>query len=95
MVVSLGADATGQRELADAWAGRARLWVDSADAVNYGDLLAWRRQGLIDDAPPPDLLALRCDPPEPAAPGERRLFIGTGCALYDNLTAAYLLASED
>ncbi len=95
MVVSLGADATSQRELADAWAGRARLWVDSADAVNYGDLLAWRRRGLIDGAPPPDLLALLADPPAPAAPGQQRLFISTGCALYDNLTAAYLLAGED
>jgi len=95
VVVSLGADATGQSELSEAWAGRARLWVDSADAVNYGDLLAWRRQGLIDGAPPPDLLALSADPPAPAAPGEQRLFISTGCALYDNLTAAYLLAGED
>ena len=95
VVVSLGADAAGQRELTDAWAGRARLWVDSADAVNYGDLLAWRRLGLIDDAPPSDLLALLADPPAPAAPGEQRLFISTGCALYDNLTAAYLLAGED
>ena len=69
VVVSLGADAAGQRELADAWAGRARLWVDSADAVNYGDLLAWRRLGLIDDAPPPDLLALLADPPAPAVVG--------------------------
>jgi ornithine cyclodeaminase/alanine dehydrogenase-like protein (mu-crystallin family) len=92
VVLSLGADASGQRELSEAWAGRARLWVDSADAVNYGDLLTWRRQGLIDDRPAPDLLALLADPPVTAAPGERRLFISTGCALYDNLTAAYLLA---
>ncbi len=92
VVVSLGADAAGQRELADAWAGQARLWVDSADAVNYGDLLAWRRSGLIGDAPPADLLALLADPLATAAPGQRRLFISTGCALYDNLTAAYLLA---
>ncbi len=95
VVVSLGADAAGQRELADAWAGRARLWVDSADAVNYGDLLAWRRLGLIDDAPPPDLLTLLADPPASAVVAEQRLFISTGCALYDNLTAAYLLAGED
>lgn len=95
VVVSLGADAAGQRELTDAWAGRARLWVDSADAVNYGDLLAWRRRGLIDDAPPPDLLALLADPPASAVVAEQRLFISTGCALYDNLTAAYLLAGED
>ncbi len=92
VVVSLGADAAGQRELANAWAGRATLWVDSADAVNYGDLLTWRRQGLIDDTPPPDLLALLDHPSAPAAPGEQRLFISTGCALYDNMTAAYLLA---
>ena len=89
VVLSLGADATGQRELTDAWAGRAALWVDSADAVNYGDLLAWRRCGLIDDTPPPDLLTLLTQPP--TAREERRLFISTGCALYDNLTAAYLL----
>lgn len=95
VVVSLGADAAGQRELADAWAGRATLWVDSADAVNYGDLLAWRLQGLIDAALPPDLLALLGHPPAPATRGEQRLFISTGCALYDNLTAAYLLAGED
>ena len=94
VVVSLGADAAGQRELAAAWAGRARQWVDSADAVNYGDLLDWRRQGLTGAAPPPDLLALLADPPAPAVPGEERLFISTGCALYDNLTAAYLLAGD-
>jgi ornithine cyclodeaminase/alanine dehydrogenase-like protein (mu-crystallin family) len=90
LVLSLGADAAGQRELTDAWAGRAALWVDSADAVNYGDLRAWRAQGLIDDTPPPDLLTLLTQPPA-AAPGQWRLFISTGCALYDNLTAAYLL----
>jgi ornithine cyclodeaminase/alanine dehydrogenase-like protein (mu-crystallin family) len=92
VVVSLGADAVGQRELSDAWAGRAAVWVDSDDAVNYGDLLAWRRQGLIDSAPPPDLLALLGHPLAPAATGESRLLISTGCALYDNLTVAYLLA---
>lgn len=89
VVVSLGADAAAQRELAEAWAGQAALWVDSADAVNYGDLLAWRRRGLLDDAAPPDLRALLAQPP--AADGRWRLFISTGCALYDNLTAAYLL----
>jgi ornithine cyclodeaminase/alanine dehydrogenase-like protein (mu-crystallin family) len=90
VVLSLGADAAGQRELTDAWAGRAALWVDSADAMNYGDLRAWRERGLLDSAGPPDLLALLTQPP-PAAPGAPRLFISTGCALYDNLTAAYLL----
>ncbi|WP_440939961.1 hypothetical protein [Immundisolibacter sp.] len=90
VVLSLGADAAGQRELTDAWAGRAALWVDSADALNYGDLRAWRARGLIDGTAPPDLLALLAQPPA-AAPGAWRLFISTGCALYDNLTAAYLL----
>lgn len=91
VVLSLGADAAGQRELTDAWAGRAALWVDSADAVNYGDLRAWRERGLIDHAAPPDLPALLAR--LPATPHDRwRLFISTGCALYDNLTAAYLLA---
>lgn len=90
VVLSLGADAAGQRELSDTWAGKAALWVDSADALNYGDLRAWCARGLIADAPPPDLLALLTQPP-PAAAGELRLFISTGCALYDNLTAAYLL----
>jgi ornithine cyclodeaminase/alanine dehydrogenase-like protein (mu-crystallin family) len=94
VVLSLGADAAGQRELADAWAGRAALWVDSADAVNYGDLRAWRERRLIADTAPPDLLALLVQPP-PAAAGEPRLFISTGCALYDNLTAAYLLGGAD
>lgn len=93
-VLSLGADAAGQRELTDAWAGRAALWVDSEDAVNYGDLRAWREHGLLDGAAPPDLLALLTQPP-PAAAGEPRLFISTGCALYDNLTAAYLLHGAD
>lgn len=90
VVLSLGADAAGQRELTDAWAGRAALWVDSADALNYGDLRAWRARGLIDGTAPPDLLALLAQPPA-AAPGAWRLFVSTGCALYDNLTAAYLL----
>jgi ornithine cyclodeaminase/alanine dehydrogenase-like protein (mu-crystallin family) len=90
VVLSLGADAAVQRELTDAWAGRAALWVDSADAVNYGDLRAWRRAGLLDDTAPPDLVALLTQPPSGAA-GPWRLFVSTGCALYDNLTAAYLL----
>ena len=90
VVLSLGADAAGQRELGDAWAGRAALWVDSADAVNYGDLLAWCKRGLIGDTPPPDLPALLTRPP--ADDYAWRLFVSTGCALYDNLTAAYLLA---
>lgn len=94
VVASLGADAAGQRELCDAWAGRAALWVDSADAVNYGDLLAWRQQGVIDNATPPDLLSLSGDPLGPTGVDTQRLFISTGCALYDNLTAAYLLATE-
>lgn len=93
VVLSLGADAAGQRELTDAWAGRAALWVDSADAVNYGDLRAWRERRLIADTAPPDLLALLGQPP-PAAPDQSRLFISTGCALYDNLTAAYLLRPD-
>ena len=93
VVLSLGADAAGQRELADAWAGRAALWVDSDDAVNYGDLRSWREGGLIDGAAPPDLLALLTQPP-PAAASATRLFISTGCALYDNLTAAYLLGAD-
>lgn len=95
VVVSLGADAAGQRELAGAWAGWARLWVDSPDAVNYGDLLAWHRLGLSGGTALPDLLALLRDPPGPAATGEQRLFISTGCAVFDNLTAAYLLAGEN
>ncbi|WP_372716613.1 hypothetical protein [Immundisolibacter sp.] len=92
LAVSLGADALDQHELCDAWADRARLWVDSVDALAYGDLHSWRRQGLIADTPPPDLLTLLASAP-PAGPS-LRLFVSTGCALLDNMTAAYLLATD-
>ena len=87
LVVSVGADARGQRELHPDW-HRAQLYTDGADTLVTGDLLAWRQAGLR-FAPPADLTAALATPP--AVSVAPRAVVSAGTALWDNLTCAYLL----
>jgi ornithine cyclodeaminase/alanine dehydrogenase-like protein (mu-crystallin family) len=87
--VSLGADIDSQSELDPAWARYADIYCDSLDSLRFGDLRAWSEAGRIDAAEVTGLLeCLRQSPPEPTRP---RVFVSTGSALFDNLTAYYLL----
>jgi ornithine cyclodeaminase len=89
LVVSLGADADTQSELDARWSRRAELYCDTADSLRFGDLKAWLAAGLTRPGRISDLLAVLRDPPA-ATPGPR-VFVSTGSALFDNLTARYLL----
>ena len=89
LIVSLGADTDTQSELDPAWAHSADLYCDTLDSLRFGDLRAWIESGLIDPAGVTDLLqAYRRPPPASDRP---RVFVSTGSALFDNLTARYLL----
>jgi ornithine cyclodeaminase/alanine dehydrogenase-like protein (mu-crystallin family) len=89
LVVSLGADIDTQSELDPAWARYADIYCDSLDSLRFGDLRAWSEGGHIDTADVTGLLeSLRQPPPDSPRP---RVFISTGHALFDNLTAGYLL----
>ncbi len=88
LVVSLGADADTQSELDPAWARCADLYCDTLDSLRFGDLRAWIEAGIADPAGVTDLLQVyRRSPPASDRP---RVFISTGSALFDNLTARYL-----
>jgi len=88
LVVSVGADTHDQRELDAGWASAADLYADSADAHHVGDLAAWRREHRFEPAQATDLLTLlRCGT---CYEHDRRVFISTGSALFDNITIAYL-----
>ncbi|HZT92228.1 MAG TPA: hypothetical protein VFA05_09330 [Gaiellaceae bacterium] len=86
-VVSMGADAVGQHELAPDWTQEAAVYADCADAREVGDLRAWEAAGLL-AAPPPTLLDLLRTP---RLPPRRSVFVSSGSALFDNLTIEYLL----
>jgi ornithine cyclodeaminase/alanine dehydrogenase-like protein (mu-crystallin family) len=85
IVISVGADCIGQRELGQGWQSRAGLWVDAYQSLEVGDLQVWRstRRQIRGD-----LLDLYRSAPG----GGRHVFISTGSALMDNLTASYLLS---
>jgi ornithine cyclodeaminase/alanine dehydrogenase-like protein (mu-crystallin family) len=89
LVVSLGADTDTQSELDPAWARHADIYCDFLDSLRFGDLRAWLDAGQIDaTAVTPIMEALR----NPPRGGDRpRVFVSTGSALFDNLTAYYLL----
>lgn len=89
LVVSLGADTDTQSELDTAWARRADLYCDTFDSLRFGDLRAWIEAGLTNRAAISDLLDIYRSPP--GATRRPRVFISTGSALFDNLTARYLL----
>ena len=89
LIVSLGADTDTQSELDLAWARCADLYCDTLDALRFGDLRAWIESGLADPAGVTDLLQVYRRPPP--ASDRPRVFVSTGSALFDNLTARYLL----
>jgi ornithine cyclodeaminase/alanine dehydrogenase-like protein (mu-crystallin family) len=89
LVVSLGADADTQSELDAAWGRCADLYCDTLDSLRFGDLRAWIETGVTDPAGVTDLLEVFRRPPP--ASNRPRVFISTGSALFDNLTARYLL----
>jgi len=89
LVVSLGADTNTQSELDPAWPRFADLYCDTPDSLRFGDLRAWSEEGLVDAATVTDLLEVLRRPL--ADSGRPRVFISTGSALFDNLTARYLM----
>ena len=89
LIVSLGADVDSQSELDPACARAADIYCDTLDTLRFGDLRAWIESGLADPAEITDLLQVyRRQPPASEKP---RVFVSTGSALFDNLTARYLL----
>lgn len=89
LIVSLGADIDAQSELDPVWARYADLYCDTLDSLRFGDLRSWIERGLADATAVSDLLgAYRAPPPASERP---RVFISTGSALFDNVTARYLL----
>ncbi len=90
-VVSLGADTAWQRELDPGLAGDSAIYVDTLDSIRYGDLHAWIAAGLTTADHLIDLLSL-LRRGVAHAEDQRRLFISTGSALFDNLTVGYLLS---
>jgi ornithine cyclodeaminase/alanine dehydrogenase-like protein (mu-crystallin family) len=89
LVVSLGADTNTQSELDPAWARSADIYCDTLDSLRFGDLRAWTESGMADAAAVTELLEVYRHPPKHS---ERpRVFVSTGSALFDNVTARYLL----
>jgi ornithine cyclodeaminase/alanine dehydrogenase-like protein (mu-crystallin family) len=90
LVISLGADTDAQSELDTAWVRHADLYCDTPDSLRFGDLRAWVESGLVKANAVTDLLdTYRAPPPATKRP---RVFISTGSALFDNLTARYLMS---
>ena len=88
LVVSLGADTDTQSELDPAWARHAAIYCDSVDSLRFGDLRAWVEAGRIDATAVTSIVeALRDNPRRGEQPS---VFVSTGSALFDNLTACYL-----
>ena len=91
LVVSLGADTDSQSELDPGWARCADFYCDTMDSLRFGDLKAWVAARSLDPASVRDLLAVLRSPPRDGS--RPRVFVSTGSALFDNLTASYLLGS--
>jgi ornithine cyclodeaminase/alanine dehydrogenase-like protein (mu-crystallin family) len=89
LVVSLGADTDAQSELDATWARRAELYCDTFDSLRFGDLRAWVKAGLAHRKNISDMLSIYRA--SPRASPRTRVFISTGSALFDNLTARYLI----
>lgn len=92
LIVSLGADADTQAELDPAWIHYAEIYCDTLDSLRFGDLRAWTEAGQIDASEVSGLLDALRNPP--ASSGRPRVFVSTGSALFDNLTACYLLEHD-
>lgn len=89
LVISLGADADSQAELDPAWGRHAEIYCDTLDSLRFGDLRAWSEAGQIDASAVSGLLDVLRNPPTRS--DRPRVFVSTGSALFDNLTARYLL----
>lgn len=90
LVISLGADADGQRELADGWAGLERIHVDTLDSLHFGDGRRWREQGRLGRERCVELSELYESDSDSVSTGSR-LFISAGSALFDALAVGYLI----
>lgn len=94
LIVSVGADTFGQRELDGSWAGAGEVYVDTLDSVRVGDLRAWLDDGQIDAGGLVELIRLS-DGAGVREDGRVRIFISTGSALLDNLTIDYIVSAQD
>ncbi|MBI5463095.1 MAG: hypothetical protein HY941_12995 [Gammaproteobacteria bacterium] len=90
LTISLGADTDDQRELDNAWATAAEIYIDTQDSARFGDLHRWVDAGLLDSTRLTDMFSLLRSPVA-QNPTNRQVFVSTGSALFDNLTIAYLL----
>ena len=91
LVVSLGADIDDQHELHQDWAKAARIFVDTHDTARYGDLRLWQGQKIISGNQMTDVFQLLREKDQMTAQ-QRKVFVSTGSALFDNLTIGYLLS---
>lgn len=95
LIISVGADTDFQRELDPAWAGKARLFLESFDSVRYGDIRAWLAEGLISRDELTDLFSLLNQNVILSDTDETRIFVSTGTALFDNIAISYILNRTD
>jgi len=93
LVISLGADTDDQHELHQDWATSAKIFVDTIDSARYGDLRQWQHNNAISPDDLTDLFTLLRQPAMKST-HQRRAFISTGSALFDNLTIAYILEQK-
>jgi ornithine cyclodeaminase/alanine dehydrogenase-like protein (mu-crystallin family) len=93
LIISLGADADDQSELAAAWADASDLdiVVDTHDCERFGDIKAWNKAGKLTGRRISDLLSLYRGEQMRSS---RSLFVSTGSALFDNLTLRYMLGLD-
>jgi ornithine cyclodeaminase/alanine dehydrogenase-like protein (mu-crystallin family) len=92
VVVSLGADTETQRELDSSWPGTSKVYVDTLDSTNVGDVRAWLAEEAIRETELTDFMTLYREGTG-TLPAGRRVFVSSGSALFDNLTIGYLLES--
>jgi len=93
LIISVGADTTGQHEVSSDWIACSDIYCDTLDSLRVGDLEAWIGAGKIFAPEVRDLFGLihlAGEPREPPA-ARRSVFISTGSAIFDNLTMAYIL----
>jgi len=90
LIISLGADIDYQRELDPVLTRAARIFVDTKDSINYGDLKAWTESGLVNASDITDIFRL-LDNFVPDSEGKTPVFISTGSGVFDNLTISYLI----
>jgi ornithine cyclodeaminase/alanine dehydrogenase-like protein (mu-crystallin family) len=88
-LISLGADAVNQRELHDAWAMQADIYVDSKDAFKSGDLRAWVQKKVVSRHRVKHFFKIFLD--RRNGNSRKKILISVGSGLLDNITIAYLL----